>query len=108
MKKIALFGVLFVAVMCACYFMVPTATVAADGNGHWGIPPSPTPSTHNDGFLVQAQHYNEFGEVDQTVTTGTAKNKRQARKASKALAKSLNSAGNGFMWEPGCEGLLCK
>ena len=107
MKKIALFAALFVVVMGVGYFVLPIATVAADG-GHWGTPPSPTPSTHNDGFLVQAQHYNEFGEVDQTVTTGTAKNKRQARKASKALANSLNAAGNGFMWEPGCEGLLCK
>ena len=74
--------------------------------GYWTGTGNPVPDPASDGYLIQAIHHDGEGLIDATVTTGTAKNKRQARKASKALAESLNNAGAGFKWDPACDSQL--
>ncbi len=106
MRKVSI-GVL--VCLLAIALCIPATNVKAGASkddakaGYW-TPGSPTDDPNSDGYLIQAIHHDGEGLIDGTVTIGTAKNKRQARKAAKALAKSLNEGGQGFKWEPGCEG----
>jgi len=104
------FAVTTVVCLVIAAFSLPMQGVRAGGDdsGHWNRPSEPTPNPGvGGGWLVQAVHYNEHGEIDQTVTTGSTKSKRKAKKASKELAESLNAGGASFKWDPACEGLLC-
>jgi len=106
MRKISI-GVL--VCLLAIALCIPATNVKAGASkddakaGYWTAG-RPIEDPASDGFLIQAIHHDGEGLIDGTVTVGTAKNKRQARKAAKALAESLNNAGQGFKWDPACEG----
>ncbi len=101
-----------VGLIC-CGMIVPVGMAKASGGPKGDVEPgwypvtNPVPNPSGPGYKIQAIRVNEFGDTEQTVTSGVAKNKRQARKASKKLAESCNAGGAAFKWEPGCEGLLC-
>lgn len=108
MRKVSI-GVL--VCLLAIALCIPAVNVKAGATkdaakaGYWtGGEPVPDPS--GDGWKIQAIHHDGEGLIDGTVNMGTAKTKRQARKAAKALAESLNNAGNGFKWDPSCDSQL--
>ncbi|MCC6797050.1 MAG: hypothetical protein IT366_18180 [Candidatus Hydrogenedentes bacterium] len=109
MRKISI-GVL--VCLLAIALCIPASNVKAGGGkggddpGYWTGTSNPVPDPHGGGWLIQAIHHDGEGLIDATVTTGTAKTKRKARKASKELAKSLEAAGQGFKWDPSCDSQL--
>jgi hypothetical protein len=105
------FVVMTVVCLVIAALSLPMQSVKAGGekgSAHWGPQRDTVPNPGvGGGWLVQAVHYNDHGEIDSTITTGHVKSKRKAKKAAKELAESLNAGGSSFKWEPGCEGLLC-